>query len=142
MPGDQVMSWLSDWTDSSPWHRLKAESEGKPELFDLNVSIFSHRHWLEQVVSGIETGNLASLPKLGESHCQFGRWYKGIGQARYGVHPSFPFIKPKHSHIHDLTSSIAAEMKSGDKDAAIARLPELIERGEELIRLLKGLATK
>jgi diguanylate cyclase (GGDEF)-like protein/PAS domain S-box-containing protein len=142
MPADEVIGWLGKWVGSSPWHRLKNETEGKPEMFDLNVSIFSHRHWLDEVIRGIETEDLSTLPKLGEHHCQFGRWYSGIGQARYGNHPSFPFVKPKHSQIHQLASGIVADMKHGDGTSATTQLAELKQRGQELIALLKGLATK
>ncbi len=139
MPAERVAPWLREWSGSNLWCSLKDETEGNPELFDLNVSIFSHRRWMERVVAGVESANPDALPEVAENHCQFGRWYQGIGKARYGAHPSFAFIKPKHHRVHELATEIVAAMRSGDADLASAGLPELVEHSDELIALLKGL---
>ncbi len=140
MPADEVPGWLAQWTDNNVWHRLHREAKGRPEQFDLNVSIFSHRHWLEQVTAYIESDGKQTLPVMDGKQCQFERWYRGIGLIRYGSHPSYPFIPPKHGRVHDLANALVAQ-KKGTRDAqrTQAGLAELQSASKELIQMLERL---
>jgi len=138
MPAEDMPGWLTDWRRDNIWHRLRAESADMPHTVnsDLNVSIFSHRHWLAGVIRFIETGNPGMLPPLDASHCQFDRWYRGIGLIRYGKHPGYPFIPPKHGALHELANELVALVKDDAGDQARARIGELKAASEELIGML------
>lgn len=136
MPANQVNQWVTEWKDETLWHGLSESIGAGATLFDLNVSLFSHRNWLKQLVMAIKSGNLKEMPQMSEQHSQLSRWLKGIGKARYGSQSGFSFIKSKQHEMYEL----AAELLAADHDKAVSRLDELQELGEGLETLLHGLS--
>jgi len=143
MPSAQIQDWLAEWEDNSIWHHLGNETRGMPELYDLNVAIFSHRLWIDRVLRYLEFDENDGVPSLDGNKCQFGRWYKGIGATRYGSHPSYAFIPPKHSMLHEMARELVTVHQSGDKNTlTTTRLQEFRDLSDELIALLQKLADK
>jgi|GEM_PF-250016 len=140
MPASQIIEWLDKWKNNSIWHKLPAETKGLPEYYDLNVSIFSHRQWLNNILKAFEADDLSQLPELNEDNCQFGRWYNGIGRTRYGSHPSFAFILPKHNQIHRLAKTVSSTYQKGENEKLQSELEQIRKEGEELITLLQKLS--
>ena len=140
MPAQRVFKWLNEWENEKLWHALKEEIPEATGLYDLDVSIFSHQLWLERVVKVIESGEYVELPPMSDQHCQLGRWMKGVGRARYGSHPGFAFVQPKHRQLHDLAAELVALVDGMSRDQALNRLHELSDLSVRLIASLKTLA--
>jgi diguanylate cyclase (GGDEF)-like protein/PAS domain S-box-containing protein len=141
MPAAQLPSWLSQWHENSIWSTLAQETQGYAESYDLNVSIFSHRQWLNRVIDCIHTERPGDLFKLAEKPCQFGRWYHGIGKTRYGHSPVYAFIEPKHRSVHYLAHDLAELLKDKDRKQVDNKLAKIKILGQEMIDLLKKLPT-
>lgn len=139
MPAADMAEWLAGWSDANIWHRLRSEATGLPANYDLNVSIFTHRLWLDGIAQFIRSGEAEDLPILDGSKCQFERWYRGIGLIRYGDHPSYPFIPSRHSKVHELANSLVAQAKAGEWERSRAGLTELKSVSAELIDVLHQL---
>ncbi len=139
MPAESVSAWLAEWRKAEAWQRLHSDVGRLHEQFDLNVSLFSHRHWLDQVSQFINTGKDDHLPSLDQHHCQFDRWYRGIGLVRYGQHPHYPRIPGLHNAVHEKARDLVRLARDGDWTEARAGLVELMESGAELIEVLQEL---
>jgi diguanylate cyclase (GGDEF)-like protein/PAS domain S-box-containing protein len=142
MPPQRVTRWLAEWERETLWHGL---GKGVPQAtgrFDLDVSIFSFQMWLSRIIQVVRHGDRAELPPMSDKHCQLERWLKGVGKTRYGSHPSFAFIPPKHQQVHELAAEVIAELDAAGQDQALYRTQALQEHAEELVVLLRGLASK
>ena len=139
MPPDRVLHWLAEWANERVWHGLGERDMEATQHVDLDVSVFSHRMWLERIAHVLKHGDRSELPPMNDQHCQLGRWLKGVGKARYGAHPSFGFIPVKHQQVHELAAELVVGLDRGTDDQIAYRLEELEALGAELTALLKGL---
>lgn len=139
MPAGELPGWLESWKNNSIWHQLPVETEKSPEHYDLNVSIFSHRNWLNKLLKGLASQE-NEIPDLSESHSQFNRWYNGIGHNRYGSHSSYAFIGPIHKRIHNKAKTAHQLYLKGRNEELKKAIDELQQDGDELTSLLKKLA--
>ena len=139
MPAERFPGWLEEWEGETVWHHLQQAIKAGPENYDLSVAVFSHRRWIDEVVQYLRATPGTKLPHMGERQCQFGRWFRGIGQVRYGSRPIYSFIQPKHDQIHALANSLVIQAKSGQREDVLARLDELTDLSDELVGMLKKL---
>ena len=142
MEAERIASWLDQWQTTNNWSKLSTETSPDREHYDINVAIFSHKLWLERIGRFVRNEAGASLPQLDERECQLARWYTGVGRARYGKRPSYPFIQQVHHAVHQRAQQIVSHVVSGDRKLALDELRELHELGGELIALLKKVATQ
>lgn len=139
MPAEQLPDWLKRWAANSRWHRLgKLAHAGHPDP-DLDVAIFSHHNWLDQLAGWLDGAPDTPAPELSADCCAFEHWYHGVGQQRFGAHPSYAFIAPKHHQLHALARELVDAAQDG-RDADADRLRAAIAPlSEELVGLLIGL---
>ena len=140
MPAQRVPQWLDDWAQESQWHGLGDSIQETTHHVDLDVSVFSHRMWMERIAQVVAEGDRSELPPMNDQHCQLGRWLRGVGRARYGSHPSFAFVPAKHHKVHEMAAELVAALDNGAMDQARYGLQELEAEGAELTALLRGLA--
>ncbi len=141
MPASSVLTWTQTWTDHQDWHNLRDYIQEPVEPYDLNVAIFAQRHWLSIVKWYLSSGLTTQRPELDENACQFTKWYRGIGETRYGNRKPFPFIQAKHSELHELAKKLILIAERQSIEAAQLRLIEVETLGKDLIDLLRKLNT-
>ncbi|MCG8093187.1 MAG: PAS domain S-box protein [Candidatus Thiodiazotropha endolucinida] len=139
MPADQIAGWLNQWQQNNLWHQLHMERRDKGTEIELNVAIFSHRRWMAMLSEYLRDPLHMECPPLDENQCQFSRWYRGIGRARYGNRSSFAFIPPKHRDVHDDAKVLVALAQDGHLDKAIAGMGDFNVLSQEFIDLLERL---
>jgi hypothetical protein len=71
--------------------------------------------------------------------CSLDKWYRGIGQARYGNRTGFAFVPPRHLRVHDVAAAIVDSMRAGRFDEAIEQLGELKKCSDALLAALRNL---
>ncbi len=140
MTAEQVPAWVEAWQGNRPWHDLAAASQTETLNYDLNVAIFSLRLWLHQLLAGLRGGKGMTLPILDEYQCQFCRWYRGIGKARYGNKAKYGFIQARHHQLHALAVELVDQASAGKDQEVRARSADLKAVVEELIGLVRALA--
>ncbi len=140
MPAVQLPGWLAEWQTNNIWSQLDRETRNCPEAFDLNVTIFSYRRWLEMVIQYLRDESATELPPIYDKQCHFERWYKGIGRKRYGDQPIYAFILPKYGQVHALAESLVSQAESGERKMSLSRIDELKGLSQELIVTLQKLA--
>ena len=95
MPIEKFSHWLNEWHENSIWFKIKKESLLDSKAYDINVAIFTHKKWLQDVIDYIESfPSSLEVPKS-ENTCQFGKWYNGVGRNRYGDRESYAFLQGK-----------------------------------------------
>lgn len=140
MSADKFPQWYVEWQSDNIWHQLHQEEYGDGDI-ELKVAIFSHRRWLRNIKRYLLAEDVTEeLPPMETKHCQFVRWYNGLGYARYGNRPIYAFIPPKHNHVHELANILVTLYDQGKKQLARARLDELSDAGKALIAMLEKLA--
>jgi hypothetical protein len=140
MPADQVTAWATAWSADNAWRDLPAQAERLPGRHDFGVAVFGHRVWLERFVALVDARRPDALEALGAATCPFDTWYHGIGQARYGDLPGFPFLMAKHQRVHEIADRVTEQVGQGDHAAADAGLARLKRASEQLIEALTRLA--
>lgn len=140
MPAERIPSWLQGWAQEKLWHGLAAVASAGVAAADLNVALFSLRRWLDEVQAYLQGENGQTLPPLEENHCQFCRWYHGIGEARYGDRPRYAFIQASHHHLHVLATELVDLDQAGREGEVLERTAQFEALGDELFQLLHGLA--
>ncbi|NJD08441.1 MAG: bacteriohemerythrin [Methylococcaceae bacterium] len=139
IPPERLPGWAEQWTAERIWHDLRRQSRGPTPHYDLNVAIFTHGHWLSQVLAYLQSGLAGECPELDEANCQFAQWYRGIGATRYGSRARFAFILAKHDEAHRIAQDLVHEMRESGLPADPGRLADLTAVGEQVIAMVKGL---
>ncbi|MET0065294.1 MAG: EAL domain-containing protein [Candidatus Thiodiazotropha sp.] len=139
MPADSVVPWTKQWVDNQLWHNLNEFIQGPVAPYDLNVAIFSQKLWLMAVKNYITSGLTTLRPETNETNCPFTRWYRGIGEVRYGSRQPYPFIQAKHNEIHELGMELVLIAEHQSVEKAQSRLDELDAMSADLIALLNRL---
>jgi hypothetical protein len=139
MPAAELEAWLESWSQDNIWQQLGRETDTSDADFDLRMAIFSQRRWLEQVTQCIESDGREKPPVLDENGCQFSRWYRGIGRARYGDQPLYLFIPPKHTRLHQLAHELIDDAAEGRLGDPVTGLRQLYELSDELVAMLHRL---
>jgi diguanylate cyclase (GGDEF)-like protein/PAS domain S-box-containing protein len=141
MPAAQLPAWLDRWHGESRWHALPALVHELPGRHDFGVAVFSHQAWLSQFIACVESRRPLDPPELDHTKCTFERWYRGIGQARYGAHAAYAFLPPKHTRVHELADRIMARLRAGEHEAAVAGLGELRAASAHMVKALNRLCS-
>lgn len=142
MPADLVPSWLDRWQRGNGWSGLTAGITLDRAHFVIEVAIFSHERWFDELQRYVHNELGASAPVLDDSKCQLAHWYLGVGRARYGDRPGYPFFQNVHHAVHEGAKRIVELVLSGERERAVQALGELRKRSDELTALLKKLATQ
>ena len=136
MPAAAFDDWQKQWQRSNFWQELRAEDLDDEHHFELKVAMFNHRRWARLLEEYVKDEPYSQKPILDHSRCQFSHWYHGIGKARYGSRPSYGFILPKHTQLHELGEKLVKLHDDNDRAQARDGLRELKLASEELNDML------
>ena len=138
MPASEIPAWIERWSKETRWHNLGDALKGITVKADIHVAIFSHQHWLNDTIRHIKTGGERIIGAAADTQqCQFERWYRGLGENRYGDNENYPFLLPLHNEIHRLAAELVAQTKSGKSNEGQQGLAQLETMNHRLIGLLK-----
>jgi methyl-accepting chemotaxis protein len=109
------------------------------------VEVFkkAHLRWLQRVrglLQGSDKWSAADVPN--HHSCSLGKWYDGVGHARFGSHAAFRSIDGPHERFHAAVKSVIEAFDRGDRSAAQAASAELELISHEVVRLLDALAAQ
>jgi diguanylate cyclase (GGDEF)-like protein/PAS domain S-box-containing protein len=138
MPADQLLSWSTTWRPDPIW--LNLTSVNRNDLSVLYASI-EHRAWIIAMENFLK-GERETPPLLNHLQCRLGRWLKGEGLANYGTQPAFQAIEQWHQQVHKLAEELCELQIQGRNSEALARLEELHNMRDELLKQLKTLVQK
>ncbi|MET0067455.1 MAG: bacteriohemerythrin [Candidatus Thiodiazotropha sp.] len=140
MPADRLLDWMTLWKSDRHWRNLKTVV-GPTGYYDLNVAIFTHRRWMDQVLACLKSGSLTELPDMAFETCQLSHWYEGIGATRFGTRPGYAFIQSKHRAIHQLAMELALQAENPQAVGEVMlRLSDLEAASNEFLEMLIGLS--
>lgn len=142
MAPDKVPSWLKQWQRNKDWHWLGDLQNGPTTRYDLNVAILSHRLWMEKLIRFCKTTKDSLAPEIDANQCQFARWYRGIGAARYRNRANFGAIDPVHQEIHRAAQNLRSKIHDLSPDARQVEISKISQMGDELATLIMELASQ
>lgn len=141
MPAAEVPAWLGRWNGDRRWQELPEAVATGVDSPHLNVALFSLRRWARELGAYLRGEEGAMAPTLDEYACQFCHWYQGIGKARYGDRPSYPFIQAAHHRLHVLAANMVDKLDNGQSPGVQEQLGEFEQHVMELVELLRTFET-
>lgn len=134
MPVHELPSWAAAWRIDPAWVDLPIFSRDDLPLLFANIE---HRAWILNMEAYIQGEREA--PQLDSHQCGFGMWLDGKGQERYGAQPNFKAIVLLHQQVHVLGMTILELLAQERIPEALARLSELHDLRDALLKQLKSL---
>ena len=141
LPAAEVPAWLGRWQRDRRWQELPAAVAAGVATPHLNVALFSLRQWARELGAYLRGEDGATLPALDEYACQFCHWYRGIGKARYGDRPSYPFIHAAHHRLHVLAANMVDKIDNGQSRGVLEQVGGIERQVTELVELLRAYET-
>nr|WP_228384499.1 EAL domain-containing protein [Rhodocyclus gracilis] len=138
MPAEALPEWIGHWREAKEWSALNHTSEDYLDPW-LIVVAKSQRRWLDRLIDLLGNFDGQRSIELDPSKCPFGRWFAGRGALRYGEHADFHEIGRLHERIHALGRELLALARAGEREVALARVPELLRYQEHMLLLLSSL---
>lgn len=135
MSADAMPGWSATWRPDPAWLHRTAVSRGDLPLLFAGVV---HRAWVAGIASFVN-GARENPPPLDFLQCQFGRWLDTDGVSQYGMLPVFRDIDALHRQIHALAAELCELCRQNQADEAQARLGELHNLRDTLLKQLKVL---
>ncbi|WIM05454.1 MAG: EAL domain-containing protein [Candidatus Nitricoxidivorans perseverans] len=140
MPAPDVAGWIRNWRSDPVWVAAAAVGWRRDDL-PLLFAELHHRRWVDQMALLVRGYPLETPPPLDHRDCRFGGWLAREGGIRYGHLPEFRAMLPVHERVHRVAAEALALSRSGQREAAEARLMELFACREELLAALYLLRT-
>jgi methyl-accepting chemotaxis protein len=109
------------------------------------VEVFkkAHLRWVQRVHGLLEGSDKWSAADVPDHHaCSLGKWYQGVGHARFGGLAAFGSIEGPHERFHAAVRSVIEAFDRGDLASARAASAELEKLSHEIVRLLDALAAQ
>ncbi len=133
MPEAKIKSWVDTWNQNNLWSQLHHASTDKREYYGINIAIYTHKKWFQEVLANLY--GASKLPLLEINECEFDKWYRGIGRKIYGTAEIYPFIQAKHHAVHRVAKEIIEHHKQGLK-LSDTQLAEFHNANTELLKML------
>ncbi len=134
MPAGDLVDWTGRWQVEAVWREtLPIGREDFPVLF----AGVEHRAWVSRIEACLQEEGPA--PVLDVHECRFGHWLDGAGRMRYAGVAQFEVIQPLHADAHALAAELIELRAIGQRMQAVARLNELHDLRDQLIKRLYGL---
>jgi diguanylate cyclase (GGDEF)-like protein len=133
MPFERIAQWIEQWHNNQVWHHMLKHKNLATQAVS-NVAIYSHQMWVDKVIA-YANGDSSDIPPL-EGECQFERWYKGLGRARYGSKESYPFLQAIHHQVHESAKEIHKARLRNDKKSVKSLLDKLMAQSKELTAMI------
>ncbi|NCC28230.1 MAG: EAL domain-containing protein, partial [Gammaproteobacteria bacterium] len=139
MPPEQLASWIEGFRPPQLWSHRPEVDWSTEDLALLSLEAV-HRDWVNRLVRHVSTDTATRAPELQPELCDFGRWYLGSGQARYGEMPSFRSLDALHQQVHRQAGHLLT-LDRLDREALDDPIARLLEERDGLvagIRLLQA----
>ncbi|QVL51124.1 MAG: EAL domain-containing protein [Thiocapsa sp.] len=139
MPPERLASWIEGFRPPQLWSDRPAVDWSSEDLALLGLEAV-HRDWVNRLVRHISTDTATRAPELRPELCDFGRWYLGSGQARYGEMPSFRALDALHRQVHRQAEQLLA-LDRLDREALNDPIAQLLQERDGMvdgIRLLQA----
>jgi diguanylate cyclase (GGDEF)-like protein/PAS domain S-box-containing protein len=143
MPAADLPGWVANWQPDPQWASIAGFRWPRDDL-PMLIAEGDLRRWVEALVALVETGHTdetADETTDKALECRFGRWYRGSGLHRYGTRVEYAVIGATHDALHALGDALLRQCDAGQRDTAIARLPEIIALRDRLLDQLHALAS-
>ena len=135
MPGNELAAWSAAWRPDPAWLDLRAVSRGDLPVLFAGVE---HRAWAKALEEFLK-GERDAPPVLDHHRCRFGGWIDGDGPSRYTALPAYAAVESLHLKAHVLGGQLVDLRAQGSSAQALARLGEIVELRDELLRQLESL---
>jgi diguanylate cyclase (GGDEF)-like protein/PAS domain S-box-containing protein len=97
MPMEEVMPWQKHWRYPECWRQASIETNGPEE--HLLIAEVEHRTWMQSFLRHADS-DIARLPEMNSTECNFGQWCQTDGYARYSDHSVFNDLLATHHELH------------------------------------------
>lgn len=82
---------------------------------DLDNALATHSDWKVKLRIALATRETLDAERIAsDCHCDFGRWLKGEGRARFGASSSFKLCETSHTEFHRCAGQVARQINAGD----------------------------
>lgn len=127
MPAAQIRGWVAAYHPAPEWRIWIGTNAANSDL-PLLTAQRDHLRWIEAIVDHVRGNPLAISADEVRDHtaCNFGKWYFGPAQQRYGGLPEYQRLDKTHRMVHQYGGKIAEFMRQGDRAAAEEMLPSLL----------------
>ncbi len=132
MPAADIPNWAATWRPEPSWiNRPSFTRDDLPLLF----ASAEHSIWIANIEDYIKS--VRKNPPSDNLQCRFGKWLNAEGQMRHVSESTFQAIVPLHQQVHVLAKEIL-ELHTHDRNPeALARLGELHDLHNTLLKQLK-----
>ncbi len=135
IPAEEMPYWVDTWRPPPSWLNLAVISRDDLPLLFASVE---HCAWISAMQNHLK-GNRSEPPPMDNHHCNFSVWLDGEGLVRHGTQPAFQVIESLHRRVHELAAELLKLHVSGRNKEALARITELLDLRDLLIKQLKKL---
>ncbi len=131
LPAEQTEAWIREFRPDPRWLDNAAKRLSRDD-FQLVLAEVNHRQWLTMLHAWTrqEPAQRSTPPPMNERECNFGRWYYGDGENRYGHLATYRAIEPLHNRVHQLARVMVEQVEAGDIAASRESHAELNHAAE------------
>jgi diguanylate cyclase (GGDEF)-like protein/PAS domain S-box-containing protein len=137
MPPERFPAWMASYRAPLLWERRPPVDWARDDLLLLSMEAV-HRQWVNRLVRHVSTDTLSRMPELQPERCDFGRWYLGEGQERYGQLPAFQALDELHRRTHH-QAQLLLETNRLDPDALADPVARLTGERDALVEGIRTL---
>ncbi len=137
MPGDKTIDWIKHFQPDQRWLENAALLLSRDD-FQLVLAEVNHRQWLAnlQAWMRMDPAHQTAPLALDKHECNFGHWYYGEGDDRYGHMAEFRAAELLHDQVHLLAQQLTKQSQNGDITASRETEAELSQTSEKFRDLL------
>ena len=110
------------------------------EIFDIDSAKSAHLSWkvrIQKMLAGKEQLDENSIAS--HRDCKLGKWYYGVGGAKYRGSEAFAELGQRHEEMHKAVKRTAALYNAGQKGEARSSADDVYRLASDVIRLLDSL---
>ncbi len=140
MPGEQTLAWLENFQADPRWLENPAQRLSRDD-FQLVLAEVNHRQWLAGLQNWMQrpAEHRGAPPPLNGRECDFGLWYYGEGETRYGHLTEFRLAESLHDRIHHMAQQLVRQTEQGELAASRETEAELLASAEKFRNILAGI---
>jgi diguanylate cyclase (GGDEF)-like protein/PAS domain S-box-containing protein len=135
MPASEFPACMDHWRTHPSWGNLPPVIHADLPLLFASAE---HRAWVVSIESYVKGEREKPMP-LDQHQCRFGKWLDSVSTARHEMQPAIHAIEPLHRQLHELAVDLCDLMAQGRNHDAQAKLGELQETRDHLLKLLSEL---
>jgi diguanylate cyclase (GGDEF)-like protein/PAS domain S-box-containing protein len=132
MPGAETLAWIQQFKPDPRWLKNAAQRLSHDD-FQLALADVNHRQWLASLRNwmNLAPAQRGPAPQMDGHECNFGHWYFGEGQNRYGHLPEYRAAESLHERIHRLAQQLVHLVEHDNIAASRAAEAELMDTADE-----------